>query len=271
MSNTSIAWYLYCLTPPGFGVQISSIGVDGHGAVSVGCCGELDAVFSEVALEEFDGESAEAHLKDLAWLAPRVCRHEAVIEEVMSRSAAFPARFATLFTSLDSLQQSVAEHRQLIAGFFTELGDKQEWAVKGMLNRPDASGAPPSASQPGAGEERETASPGARYFEQKRIKAQWQVNFNNRLKEFGRHAATVLTAHAAGFKQRKVLATAASETDIQVVSNWAFLVSPAMLAGFKAGLEELNGSQVIPGFALTLTGPWPPYSFVPDLSHRRNI
>src|SRR5450432_2522700 len=116
MSYSPMAWYLYCLTPPGSGVQSSRLGVDGHSSVSVGNCGGISAVFSEVPLAEFCGESAEARLEDLDWLAPRVCRHEAVIEDVMRRFPVFPVRFATLFTSFESLQQSVVEHRRLITG-----------------------------------------------------------------------------------------------------------------------------------------------------------
>ena len=104
MSNGETAYYLYCLTPSGCGVQRSAIGVDGQHPVSVRACGEIGAVFSEVELGEFCGESAEACLQDLAWLGPRVCRHEAVIEEVMRQAPVLPARFATLFTSLDSLR-----------------------------------------------------------------------------------------------------------------------------------------------------------------------
>ena len=71
--------------------------------------------------------------RSLTWLGPRVCRHEYVIEHIMSQAPVLPARFATLFSSLDSLEQFLVEHRVAIAGFFTELGEKQEWAVKGLL------------------------------------------------------------------------------------------------------------------------------------------
>jgi hypothetical protein len=55
-------------------------------------------------------------------------------------------------------------------------------------------------------------------------------------------------------------------TGAEVVLNWAFLVSPAALDEFRGRLARLNGAEAFPGLMLTLTGPWPPYSFVPDLS-----
>lgn len=257
---------MYCLTPYGCGIKASAIGVDGQHPVFVRACGEIGVVLSEVERGEFCGDAAEACLEDLAWLGPRVCRHEAAIEEVMSQMPVLPARFATLFTSIDSLKQSVLDHLEAITGFFAQLGDKQEWAVRGLLNRADALRRLGSPDQPAAEEQSLVTSPGTRYFQEKRIKAQREWDFNFQLKEFCRRAAAALAAHAGSFRERKVLAPVTAGTDTEVVLNWAFLLSPAALDEFRGCLERLNGGEAFPGLMLTLTGPWPPYSFVPDLS-----
>jgi hypothetical protein len=266
MSDSGIAYYLYCLTPAGGGRQVAAIGVDGQRPVSERACGEIGAVLSEVEVEEFCGESAEARLGDLAWLGPRVCRHEAVIEEVMRQAPVLPARFATLFTSVDSLQRSVLEHREAIAQFFAQLGERQEWAVKGLLNRAGALERPVASGRSAAEEPAQAASPGARYFEEKRRKAQLERNFTLRLKEFCLRAAAALGARAGSFRERQALASASGGTEAEVVLNWAFLLSPAALEDFRGRLERLNDGEAFPGLALALTGPWPPYSFAPDLS-----
>jgi hypothetical protein len=254
------------LTPGECGIPASAIAVDGKPGVMVHACDGIGAVFSPAELEEFCGESADACLQDLNWLGPRVCRHEAVIEEVNNRVPVLPARFATLFTSLDSLQRFVVEHRDAVTGFFSQLGDRREWAVKGLLDRGRALEGPGSPGRPAADERAPAASPGARYFEQKRIQAQWERDFNLRLKEFCRRAAVALVEHAGSFRERKVTAPVTEETDAEVVLNWAFLVSPAALDEFRGRLARLNRGEAFPGLTLTLTGPWPPYSFVPDLS-----
>jgi hypothetical protein len=275
MSSGGTAYYLYCLTPCACGISASAIGVDGQPGVMVRDCGGIGAVFSQVELGEFCGESADAHLQDLAWLGPRVCRHEAVIEEISDRLPVLPARFATLFDSLDSLQRFVLEHRDAIAGFFTRLGDRREWAVKGLLDRGRALAGPGSPGRPAAderapaaspGARAPAASPGARYFEEKRIQAQWERDFNLRLKNFCRRAAAALAEHAGSFRERKVLAPVEAETGAEIVLNWAFLVSPPALDEFRGCLARLNEGEAFPGLLLTATGPWPPYSFVPDLS-----
>jgi len=266
MSSGGTAYYLYCLTLCVCAVPASAIGVDGQMGVAVGDCGGIGAAFSQVELGEFCGESADAHLQDLAWLGPRVCRHEAVIEEIGDRVPVLPARFGTLFTSVDSLQQFVLEHRDAVAGFFTGIGGQREWAVKGLLDRPQALEGPCSPDRAAADERAPAASPGARYFEEKRIKAKWEREFNLRLKEFCRRAAAALAEHAGGFRERKVLAPVEEGSGAEIVLNWAFLVSPAALEEFRGCLERFNEGEAFPGLALTATGPWPPYSFVPDLS-----
>jgi hypothetical protein len=58
----------------------------------------------------------------------------------------------------------------------------------------------------------------------------------------------------------------AAETDAEMVLNWTFLVSPAALEDFRVRLDRFNDEEAFPGLLLTLAGPWPPYSFAPDLS-----
>jgi len=264
MSDPETACYLYCLTPYGGGIQIAQMGVDGQHPVLVRNCGETGAVVGEVAMEEFCGEEAEERLRDLAWLAPRVCRHAAVIEEVMRHAPVLPARFATLFTTLDSLQRSVLANQAAIAAFFAELGDKQEWAVKGLLDRAAALGELGTAGARGP-----AARSGAQYLQARRIKAQLERDLNRRLKEFCRHAAAALGAQPGTFRERRLLPPASAGEEAEVVLNWAFLVAPAALDDFRFRLERLNDGAAFPGLRLTLSGAWPPYSFAPNLSGGR--
>ena len=102
MYNGELVYYLYCLTPCARDLKVSAIGADGRHLIFVRACGEIGAVLSEVERGEFCGDAAEARLEDLEWLGPRVCRHEAAIEEVMSQTPVLPARFATCSLPLTS-------------------------------------------------------------------------------------------------------------------------------------------------------------------------
>jgi hypothetical protein len=204
MSGSHTAYYLYCLGPSERLLPITAAGVEEGSGVFLRSCGDIGAVLSEVSLKEFCGEAADARLQDLTWLGPRVCRHETVVEEVMRHSPVLPARFATLYTSVDSLKEFVLQHRTPIAEFFSEIGDRQEWAVKGLLLRAQAREALRSASR-WAETAPPSASPGVRYFQEKRIETGLHKQLNLWLKEASERAAAELQALAGGFRERKVL------------------------------------------------------------------
>jgi hypothetical protein len=265
MNAGARACYLYCLTPAcGLGA-LAEAGVDERIPVLrrelAGKGAGIAAVFSEVEVEEFVGPAAEARFEDLAWLGPRVCRHEAVIEEAMRRGPVLPARFATLFTSLESLERYVVEHRKAIAAFFTRIGNRQEWALRGVLDRTEALKA---LSRPTIGQVTPESAPGAHYFEQKRIKTQAEREFGERLKEFCRQAAAALGATRDSFRERKPRTL--EEGGGEMVLNWAFLLAPTEMERFRVTLDRLNGEEAFAGLRLVLAGPWPPFSFTPDLS-----
>jgi hypothetical protein len=268
MSNPETACYLYCLTPSGTGGGGAAIGavigVDGLLPASVCECGDISAVVNEVNLTEFRGELAEAQLQDFAWLGPRVFRHEAVIEEVMHQAPVLPAQFATLFTNADSLRRFVLEHRDSIGGFLDGLGDRREWAVKGLFNSAEALRTA-NSKMPAAGAG-PASSPGVRYFEEKRKQSQLERDSKARLKEFCGRAATMLGDLSWASRERRCPAPGTGEAGVDVLVNWAFLLSPSSMKDFRAALDLLNSENPIPGLSLVLTGPWPPYSFAPGLT-----
>ena len=266
MSGSEIAYYLYCLGPSERLPPIAAAGVDERRGVFLWSCGDIGAVLSEVSLEEFCGEAAEARLQDLTWLGPRVGRHETVVEEAMRHSPVLPARFATLYASIGSLQEFVLQHRTAIAAFFSGIGDQQEWAVKGLLVRARAREAMRSASRSAGEAATPSASPGALYFQRKRIETGLNKQLNLWLQEGCQRAAAELRALAGGFRERKVLGQGGAEEGAEVVLNWAFLLPLAGVADFRRRVARLNSEHVSRGLSLWLTGPWPPYSFVPALS-----
>ncbi len=65
--------------------MIPSGGIDELQAPFFQSFGKVAAILNLVSQAEFCGPAGETNLQDLAWLAPRACRHQAVIEQVTSR------------------------------------------------------------------------------------------------------------------------------------------------------------------------------------------
>ncbi len=251
------AYYLYCLTPSGEGLDLNEAGV------FVLACDGIGAVLSETRREEFCGEGAEARLEDLAWLAPRAFRHEAVVEHVMGQSPVLPARFATLFSSLDSLRRFILEYRDAITRYFEQLGDQREWAVKGLLDRTLARERSTEAPDRPPGPL--TDSPGQSYLHKKRTAAKAVEQTSQWLRAACENAAAELEQQASAFRERQLWNGSDSDAPAEVILNWAFLVPGGAEADFRRLVTRLDEQHRASGLSFALSGPWPPYSFAPAL------
>ena len=196
-------------------------------------------------------------MQDLAWLAPRACRHEAVVEQVMRQSAVLPARFATLFSSLKSLKRCLGEHQAGIEDFFARLGGQREWAVKGLLDRNLACGSRPARFG--------DVLSGKNYLRNKRLEAEARERLGLQLKSSCEEAARELEETASAFRAHKVWMKSGKDPQVEVILNWAFLLRPSAEADFRRRVEELDGRHSATGLSFTCSGPWPPYSFAPKL------
>jgi hypothetical protein len=259
VTEVGTAYYLYCLTPSGPALDLKETGV------FVQPCGDISAVLGEANREEFCGDGADARLEDLAWLAPRVFGHEAVVEQVMGQSPVLPARFATLFSSLDSLQEFVAGHRPAITEYFKHLGNQREWAVKGLLDRTLAS---QSAQSPPL---QVADSPGKNYLQKKLTEAEAGERTNRWLKAACEKAAGELEQQASAFRERQLWNGTESRELSEVILNWAFLVPGGGEADFRRLVRELDERHRASGLSFALSGPWPPYSFTPALGVEKTL
>lgn len=247
--------YLYCFARPG--------------AASV-CAGietmvvqDVAVVFTRVSLADWEVLD-EARLQDSDWLIPRALAHEEIIESQMATSPVLPVRFGSVFSCEAALVEFVAARRVLISHFLDSMAGVEEWAVKGLLDIEltrhwlqdhDAELAERWRRLP--------ASPGARYFQEKRLKAdtqkqarQWGYALAEQLSErLGPHAASVRT-----LRSRQV-----AGADLETVFNAAFLLPRTTVDAFHAEIERVQDEHASQGLTLQTTGPWPPYNFCPDL------
>jgi hypothetical protein len=261
------ALYLYCLARPDTPAKLDGPGVDSERPLDLIPFKDVMAVVSEVRVGDFLGPSAEAQMKDLAWVGPRACRHEEVIERAMRFSPVVPARFATLFSSRESLATWLKSHHDAISRALDRFADHEEWAVKGTLDRRKA-----EARFLAAALERQggvlPSSPGARYFEERRIRVGVSQEIDAWLSEAGARIAKALLDLAVEFREREVVSDGAPGEEGAGMLNWAFLVSRSRVDDFSARLQQINTEHADSGLVLSLSGPWPPYSFCPPLDSR---
>ncbi len=280
MEVNGLGVYLYCFAHPGVvdqgGESFEVTGIDEQEPLRELAVQDVAAIFSRVPLEEFTGLAGEACLQDPAWLVPRACRHEQVVEAVMARSAVLPVRFGAVFSSPRALQEYLNGRCEQIAHFLDSMADKQEWAVKGFLNM-DRAGQQLAAADPPLTEQRRRLSEalGARYFQEKRLQAevrkklkQWAGNLvedlHQQLQSQTLNACCLPLQRSEEYGERRgVSPTCAAH---EMVFNAAFLVPCSGVPGFRASVERLGAVHGDQGLALESSGPWPPYHFCPSLA-----
>jgi hypothetical protein len=243
---------------------ILSGGIDESHPPSFRGNGNVAGVVSQVSRAEFCGPAGEKNLQDLAWLAARACRHQAVLEQAMRLGPVLPARFGTLFSSPASLESFLRKHEAAIARFLGRVGRRQEWAVKGFLDQGRAETewlARRRSDKPGPS----GSSPGVAYLQEQNLRLQAKQALDDWLAEACQGLLNELNPLASEIVTRRILARETPGAPREMVLNWALLLPAGAVADFRGRIERANAEHNPGGLAFEVSGPWPPYSFCPVL------
>lgn len=94
------------LIPAGPGIEPDSV------VIGIGQ-GDLVALASPVARTHFDPAQITARLTDQAWLAPRLCAHQAVLSSI--EGAVVPLCFGTIFQDQDTVRAMLRANEATLA------------------------------------------------------------------------------------------------------------------------------------------------------------
>lgn len=266
---STLGIYLYCLAKPDCLAVVKGLadqgvhGVDERYPISSLEQNGLVAVIGEVDAGEFHDRNLQA----LPWVGPRACRHEALVERIMRASPVMPVKFGTIFQTITSLQGLLVRHRETIAQCLDTLQGKAEWSVKGYLDdtvaRQHVAAADPAIQAKLAAR---SASPGARYFQQKLVEAMIDSALRTWIERLTGDVEEALETHAVETTGLKLLSGTATGRSERMIFNRGYLVSEAARPGFHAAVAEQAAAHRADGVTLDVRGPWPPYNFCPDLS-----
>lgn len=253
---------LYCLVDASL-LNDGMVDVDDEAPVLVLPFGDVAAVVRAVPLADFCGDQAAKHLRDLAWLGPMACRHQAVIDRAMRFSPAFPLGFGTLFSSLAEIESFVWINRAAVRGFLDEIDGKEEWAIRAHLVQDH-----PAAIETLAAEqypELAASPPGTRYLlllrrypllaELHRVRATAEAD----------RVMAELAALAHAFRDLP-LRPGSEPSGRSILRNCAALVEACAAPRLRQEVDRLGKASAGLGLDFALSGPWPPFSFRPALA-----
>jgi gas vesicle protein GvpL/GvpF len=252
-TSSSSAVYVYCI----FRAARRARGVEAPAGVPDATAPALHAIArgtwlatSTVPLDVYGPANLEPRLRDLDWVARVAFAHEAV-NEFFGRApgaVVVPMKLFTMFSSLEKAIEDVRARRKAIDIVVRRVSGCEEWGVRVTRQ---------SAKEPSDGRSRPTT--GAEFLQARKA---------------ARDAASTARTTASGaadaaFDRLKGLSKDANRrsggaepgTNPPILEA-AFLVPKKARATFTTEARRQTAILAKAGADLTLTGPWPAYSFV---------
>jgi gas vesicle protein GvpL/GvpF len=254
--------YLYCVVSAARRPSLVRVpaGLPGAGKIHLLDVDEgLFVVAADAPLDRYGEAAISRGLADIDWVSRAAVAHEAVVESFVGETAVLPMKLFTIFTSDERAIAHVRADRRRIASLVKRVANHQEWGVRVVLDRARAT----TASARAADDRRPSArASGAAYLSAKKAQRDAAAELA------GNARATVAALYdRLAARAREARRRTANERAVEtgpLLLDAAFLVPRARAASFQALVAREARALARDGYGLTVTGPWPPYSFVQE-------
>lgn len=198
-------------------------------------------IVSTVPGRDYDEQQLAARLADPEWVALCGMAHHEVIARAARGYAVAPFRLLTLFRSDARVAEEAEKLRSTIEQALDRVGDRREWVIRVVMCRPRAAA-------------RARPSTGTSY-----LLARAAESHGHAPTPVARRAARALVKEAARYADRLVQRESAAA---HLVYDGALLVSRSREHDLSVAVRRWTRRLVSLDCRVSLTGPWPPYSFV---------
>jgi Gas vesicle synthesis protein GvpL/GvpF len=261
--GSATAVYVYAVAEAGAGPATSGLAgiADAPVRVVTSEATGLQALVSDVPLEQFGDEALRRNLNDLAWLSAAALRHEGTVEAAMAETTLVPLRMCTIFRDDDGVRAMLAREEPALAAAMARLRNAQEWGVK-VIADTDAFAAAVATEEQGAHAPADQATgEGAGYFAALRRDRVTREEVARELDRRARQIHDAVSAMATDVRLHPPSSRDLSGYEGEMVLNGAYLVSADRTDDLRALTRSLAERHRADGLAVELTGPWPPYNF----------
>ncbi len=218
----------------------------------------LTAIVGDVGDREYGAAALRRNLEDLDWLARTAWAHHAVLEAAAERGPVVPMRLATLFASDAGVTGTLRERAEDFREALSLISARSEWGVKAYAVKPaDPAGEP---GRPAAGREGPATGPGAAYLQRRRAQLTASKDAGAEALASARTVYAELGRFAVSSRLYPPQTPDLAGQQTPMVLNAAYLVADEQAGEFAAAVAALTDRHRF--VQLTLTGPWPAYSFV---------
>lgn len=206
-------------------------------------------IVCDVPLRVYGAEGLQQRMRDLEWISTVAVAHEGVIEAFLKADAVLPLKLFTIFSSPARATRHFLERESSLVPVVSRVAGAEEWGVRVAMTARAPRAAAPVAH----------ASTGAGYLRGKKAQYRSVAQRQTRIRDLASELFAALSSLSSAARER-----AAEPSQGSLVLDAAFLVPRTGGARLKAAAARFAQALEPEGGDVTVTGPWPPYSFVQE-------
>jgi hypothetical protein len=231
---------------------------------------DLEAVISEVSIEEFSSEEIQKKAEeDLDWIKGKAQIHEEVIEQAMRTSDSviipvIPMQFGVIFKTKEKLQETLGNNLEKFKKNLEYLGGKQEWGVKAFLDQKVFEKFLEKENEELLAKKKEAESlpKGMSFFAKKKITSTIDGIKEKELDKVIKEIYESLAESVVSLHKAKILDKDFTLMTEDMILNGFYLIEESRLNEFKGKIEEFREKLNLRGIKIEMSGPWPSYHFI---------
>jgi hypothetical protein len=222
----------------------------------------LLAILAEHDADDFVGDAAQRILDDPQKVTSLALAHAQQVDLLFQQTAVLPVAMGSLFSTTTSVEQLLGRNRDRIVEYLDHVAAHQEWALKAAIDAKTGK-ARFIERAVAAAQIDPQMSAGVRYFREQGLRRQAAGQFQAVLHQCCQQVLDPLPPWCAEVVQRTLLPR---DDGRQSVASWSLLVANRFQGELPAHIAALETTVADAEMTLELSGPWPPWSFVPHLS-----
>ncbi|MBI2217261.1 MAG: GvpL/GvpF family gas vesicle protein [Candidatus Rokubacteria bacterium] len=250
------ATYLYCLvrskTAPSSARAPRSI--PGGGPVRVVPVGDsVWLVVSDAPLARYGDDAIHHAWQDLRWVSTVAMAHEAVVERFRSAAALLPVKLFTLFASDERAVMEMRRARRRLERLLDRVAGREEWGLRVLVDEAHAvARARRKAARPAR------LDSGTSFLLLKKAERDVKAHVRADAVRAANELYVRLVREADDARRRDL----SGVESVTLLVDAAFLVRTSRARRFQATARRAAQRLAGEGYLVTLSGPWPAYSFV---------
>jgi len=217
----------------------------------------LFVVLADASARDFSPEVLEPKLRDLDWVSRFAVLHSAVVDHYSKFGPVVPMKLFTVFSSELRAKEHIMHLKPRLERVMRRVAGKQEWGVRVRFDRTLA------ARAARGGDGAEAARSGADFLRKKQRERQAELDISSGARSAAETLFVGLSKKASAADRRKL---GADEVASGIVLEASFLVEARAAGAFRTSLDRAAHQLAHAGLVASLSGPWPPYSFVREAS-----